>query len=96
MENAGIEKKHLFRGKVISKKMSKTATVLFERTFVDKTVKKIVMKRKKFHVHDPFDQAAIGDEITFYDGPHISKIKYMHLAEVIKSAKKNMKNEEAA
>jgi small subunit ribosomal protein S17 len=88
MEKNSIQKKHLFRGKVISKKMSKTATVLFERTFIDKTVKKIVMKRKKFHVHDPHDQTSVGDEITFYDGQHISKIKYMHLAEVIKSEKK--------
>lgn len=87
MEKISFDKKHLFRGKVISKKMSKTATVLFERTFIDKKVKKIVTKRQKFHVHDPHGQADVGDEIIFYDGPHVSKIKYMHLAEVIKSKK---------
>ena len=75
----------LFKGKVVSKKMHKTITVLFERTFIDSKVKKIVTKRKKFHVHDPLEQAKIGDEVSFYEGPHISKIKYMHLYSIIKN-----------
>ena len=41
MEEINVKKKHLLQGKVISKNMSKTSTVLFERVFMDKKVKKI-------------------------------------------------------
>lgn len=81
-----VLKKHLFKGRVISKNMSKTATVLLERVFLDKKVKKIVTKKRKFHVHDPLDVTKIGDDLEFYEGPHISKIKYMYLHRVIKNS----------
>lgn len=41
-------KKHFFTGKVISKKMAKTATVLVEMTFKDSRVHKIIKKRRNF------------------------------------------------
>lgn len=71
-------KKHYFKGVVISKKMQQTATVIVNRVFKDNKVNKIVKKKTKFHVHDPLNQANIGDEILFYEGRHISKIKYMY------------------
>lgn len=77
-------KKHTFQGEVISKKMEKTATVLVKRVFLDKKVKKIVTSTKKFHVHDPLNATKIGDFISFYEGPHISKIKYMYLSQILK------------
>ena len=87
MEEINVKKKHLLKGKVISKNMSKTSTVLFERAFMDKKVKKIVIKKKKFHVHDPLESAQVGDEVFFYEGPHISKIKYMHLYAIAQNRK---------
>jgi small subunit ribosomal protein S17 len=79
------EKKNLFTGKVISKKMSKTATVVVETTFKDPRVHKIIKKKKKFHVHDPLEVTKLGDQILFFEGKHISKIKYMYFYAVAHS-----------
>lgn len=78
-----IEKKHCFKGIVISKKMLSTATVVIERVFKDLRVNKIVRKKTKFHVHDPLNITKIGDEILFFEGKHISKIKYMYFHSII-------------
>lgn len=77
------KKKFLFRGKVIGKKMAKTATVLVERVIRHPVVKKVIRRKTKFHVHDPLNQTSIGDDILFFEGPHISKIKYMYFYEKI-------------
>ncbi len=79
------KKKHFFKGIVISKKMLSTATVVIERIFKDLRVNKIVKKKTKFHVHDPLNTTKIGDEILFYEGKHISKIKYMYFHSIVNS-----------
>jgi len=80
------EKKHFFKGIVVSKKMLLTATVVIERVFKDLKVNKIVRKKTKFHVHDPLNITKVGDEILFYEGRHISKIKYMYFDSVVNAA----------
>lgn len=77
------KKKKLFCGRVIRKKMEKTVTVVVERVFRHLVLQKVIRKQTKFHVHDPLNQASIGDEILFYEGPHISKIKYMYFYDKI-------------
>lgn len=81
-----VGKKHFFKGIVTSKKMLSTATVVIERVFKDLRVNKIVRKKTKFHVHDPLNITKIGDEILFYEGKHISKIKYMYFHSIINSS----------
>jgi small subunit ribosomal protein S17 len=86
MENKiSAVKKHLFKGVVVSKKMLLTATVVIERVFKDLKVNKIVRKKTKFHVHDPLNVTNVGDEIFFYEGKHISKIKYMYFDSIVTS-----------
>jgi small subunit ribosomal protein S17 len=80
-----LKKKNLFRGQVIAKKMEKTATVVVERVYRHPIVQKVVRRKTKFHVHDPLNQTMVGDEILFYEGPHISKIKYMYFHEKVNS-----------
>ena len=83
--------KRFFIGKVISKKMQKTATVEVERTYAHPIVHKVVVSRKKFHVHDPLEQANVGDTISFYEGKPVSKSKHMYLDKVLPaSSEKNI------
>lgn len=80
-----IQTKRLLMGRVVSKKMQKTATVLVERTYEHPDVHKVVTTNKKFHVHDPLEAAKVGDVIEFFEGRHISKSKYMHFHAVVEN-----------
>jgi small subunit ribosomal protein S17 len=82
-------KKHFFKGIVISKKMLSTATVEIQRVFKDLKVNKIVRRKTKFHVHDPLNITKVGDEILFFEGKHISKIKYMYFHSIVNKAELN-------
>jgi small subunit ribosomal protein S17 len=84
--NIASSNRHYFKGVVISKKMLSTATVSIERVFKDDRVNKIVSKKTKFHVHDPLNATKVGDEILFYEGKHISKIKYMYFHSIVKAS----------
>jgi small subunit ribosomal protein S17 len=76
-------KKKLIQGRVVSKKMSKTATVEVERVFRHPELHKVVKSKRKFHVHDPLDEARVGDVVKFYEGRPMSKIKFMHLDSIV-------------
>ena len=64
----------IFTGKVISKKMEKTATVVVERVFVHPVYKKRVRRVKKYHVHDIFD-TKVGQKVSFVGCKPYSKTK---------------------
>lgn len=85
----GAKKKHFFKGVVVSKKMAQTATVMVSRFVKDDRVNKIIQKKTKFHVHDPLNETVIGDEILFYEGKHVSKIKYMYFHQKINATASN-------
>lgn len=40
-------------------------------------------------MHDPLGRTAIGDRILFFEGKHISKIKYMYFHSVVSLASTN-------
>lgn len=86
-------KKKTLQGRVISKKMSKTVTVEVQRVYSHPELHKVVKNKRKFHVHDPLNQANVGDVISFYEGRPISKIKFMHFNEIITKAKQNFVDE---
>jgi small subunit ribosomal protein S17 len=64
----------VFTGKVISKKMEKTATVAVERIVVHPVYKKRVRKVKKYHVHDEFG-VGVGSVVKFTASKPFSKTK---------------------
>lgn len=72
----------IFKGKVIAKKMEKTATVSVERIVVHPMYKKRFRRTKKFHVHDE-KGAKIGDEVKFVDSKPYSKLKKWEITEVL-------------
>ena len=71
------------QGKVISTKMSKTATVLVERMKIHPIYKKRLRVKKKYHVHDEIG-VKINDQVTIVECKPISKTKRWKIVEVIK------------
>jgi len=61
-------------GKVISKKMDKTATVAVERVVVHPLYKKRFKRIKKYHVHDDLG-TQIGQVVKFVPSRPYSKLK---------------------
>lgn len=71
------------KGKVISKKMEKTATVLVERKKIHRLYRKGVTVNKKYHAHNGID-AKVGDKVKMIETRPISKTKRWKIIEVIK------------
>ena len=61
-------------GKVISKKMDKTATVVVDRLVNHPVYGKRMRKAKKYHVHDETN-SKIGDTVKFVASKPYSKLK---------------------
>ncbi|MBU0998462.1 30S ribosomal protein S17 [Patescibacteria group bacterium] len=80
-------------GKVISKKMQKTATVLVERMVVHPMYKKRYKKVKKYQVHDEID-VKVGKKVKFVASKPYSKTKKWKIIEVIDTVKKVKKGED--
>jgi small subunit ribosomal protein S17 len=81
--------KKVFVGKVISDKMQKTITVLVERWKVHPKYKKRIKVRKKYHVHDPKEEAKVGDIVMIQESRPISKTKKWILVKIIKNTEKS-------
>ncbi len=73
----------IFTGKVIAKKMAKTATVAVSRVVVHPLYKKRFKKITKFHVHDEIGTKE-GDTVRFVEVAPISKIVRWKIVEKIK------------
>lgn len=88
----------IFTGKVISKKMQKTATIEVERVVAHPVYKKRMRKVRKYHVHDE-KEVKVGDVVKFVASKPYSKLKRWEVVEVVekpgvskkKSAKKTKK-----
>ena len=72
-----------FIGKVIGKKMEKTATVQVERVVTHPLYKKRTRKTKNYKVHDELG-AKPGDKVIFVSSRPISKDKRFIIKEVVK------------
>lgn len=72
----------IFSGKVISTKMSKTATVAVERTVTHPLYKKRFKRVKKYHVHDEIG-TKVGDMVRFVASKNYSKLKKWKIIKVI-------------
>jgi len=73
----------IFRGKVVSTKMAKTATVAVAKTVVHPIYKKRFQRTKKYHVHDELG-AKVGDEVKFVATKPISKLKKWKITKILK------------
>lgn len=72
----------VFTGKVISNKMSKTATVAVERIVVHPIYQKRSKVIRKYHVHDELG-AKVGQTVKFVASRPISKLKKWTLTEIV-------------
>ncbi len=80
------KKVKLFVGEVVSDKMDKTVVVTLTRTIKHPVFGKVIRKSKKYKVHDPLQQAKIGDVVEFFEGRPVSKTKYMYLSRIVQKA----------
>lgn len=64
----------IFTGKVVAKKMQKTATVEVERIVVHPVYSKRLKRTSKYLVHDELD-TKVGDTVKFVASKPISKSK---------------------
>lgn len=74
-------------GRVVSDKMTKSATVAIERSFKDKKYGKVLNRTKKFIIHDENNDCGIGDLVKIMETRPLSKTKRWRLVEIIEKAK---------
>lgn len=74
----------IFKGKVVSLKMQKTAIVEVERKFAHPVYKKIITRSKRYKVDIGEHVLNIGDLVEIIETKPISKDKYFKVKEVIK------------
>ncbi|OGM13883.1 30S ribosomal protein S17 [Candidatus Woesebacteria bacterium RIFCSPLOWO2_01_FULL_39_23] len=72
----------IFTGKVVSKKMAKTATVLLSRPVIHKLYMKRFVRAKKYHVHDELG-AEVGQMVNFVSSKPYSKSKKWKIVKII-------------
>lgn len=65
----------ILKGKVIARKMAKTATVEVERFMSHPVYKKRFKRVKKYQVHDEGDKTKVGDTVQFVASKPFSKLK---------------------
>ncbi len=71
-------------GTVISDKMDKTVTVLWETRKRHPLYKKFVRKHKKIKAHDEKNEAAVGDLVRVIETRPISRKKSWMLTDILK------------
>lgn len=71
-------------GTVIRRSGDQSVIVRVERMVQHPRVKKYVRRQRNFHVHDPKNVCAVGDEIVIREGRPISKTKRWVFASLIK------------
>jgi small subunit ribosomal protein S17 len=83
------------QGIVVSDKMDKTVTVLWERQVEHPHVRKIVKRRKKLHAHDENNEAKLGDLVEIAATRPLSKTKTWRLVRVLRRAHEGLREEAA-
>lgn len=75
--------KRSLNGKVVNKKMDKTATVLVERRIKHPLYEKFITRSKKYQVHDEENVLQIGDSVLIEECRPISKTKNWKVRELL-------------
>ena len=84
------------QGVVVSDKMDKTITVLWERQVQHPLTSKYIKRRKKLHAHDEKDEAHVGDLVEIMATRPMSKSKTWRLVKVVRRAHEGLRQEPAA
>ena len=72
-------------GEVVSDKMDKTIVVAIENRDKHPKYKKIVVRTKKYKVHDEENQCKIGDRVRIRETRPLSRTKRWTVAEILES-----------
>ena len=75
------------KGKVVSKMGIKSVVVEVSYREQHPLYGKIVIRRKKYHVHDEADTAKVGDEVVIMETRPLSKMKRWRLSKIVEKAK---------
>jgi small subunit ribosomal protein S17 len=70
-------------GTVVSDVNDKTIVVEIVRQAPHRIYRKVIRRTKRYHVHDPANQATVGDVVRIEECRPISKTKRWQLAEVL-------------
>lgn len=79
-----IRDKRILEGLVASDKMEKTIVVTVISKMLHPTYGRLVIKRKKYKVHDEKNEAKAGDRVRIVESRPYSKEKRFKLLKVIK------------
>ena len=79
------EKRQLV-GEVVSTKMDKTIVVKVDRKFPHKMYKKLIIRSKKYYVHDSDQSCGLGDVVKIIESKPLSKLKRWRVLDVQKKA----------
>ena len=77
------ERRKIRIGRVVSDKMDKTVTVVFEWRRPHPIYKKSVRRRTRFKAHDPSNDCRVGDLVRIIEGRPYSKTKRWRVAEIL-------------
>ena len=72
-------------GQVISDKREKTITVRIDRKVKHPLYGKIIVRSKKYHVHDELNQYKTGDLVAICETRPVSKTKSWGVVKVVKN-----------
>ena len=67
--------KKILTGIVVSDKPNKTVTVLIERKYQHRVLKKVVKVKKKYNAHDENNKFKNGDKVSIIESKPFSKNK---------------------
>ena len=74
-------------GRVVSDRMDKTRTVVVERRVTHPLYGKIMMRSKKYHVHDEANETHAGDLVLIEECRPLSKTKAWRLSKLLEKAR---------
>ncbi|MDR0340705.1 MAG: 30S ribosomal protein S17 [Mycoplasmataceae bacterium] len=82
---AFLANKKTFIGTVLSNKMTKTIVVDVETKSLHPLYRKLIVRNKKYHVHDEKNTANVGDFVQFKETRPLSATKKYILTKIIKT-----------
>jgi len=74
-------------GRVVSDRMDKTRTVVVERRVTHPLYGKIMIRTKKYHVHDEANETHAGDLVLIEECRPLSKTKAWRLSKLLEKAR---------
>ncbi|MEL7084548.1 MAG: 30S ribosomal protein S17 [Cyanobacteria bacterium P01_A01_bin.3] len=80
---SGDKRRKVQVGQVVSDKMDKTVVVAVENRIAHPKYGKIVVKTKKYKVHDEDNQCKRGDRVRIAETRPLSKTKRWEVAEIL-------------